>query len=643
MKKEVKFLKTLSFEGMTIFDVDGYQGVFTLFFARVAGSGGRVVTFEPNPTSFASIQDSLALNQLSNVKVYSLGLHRHASNCAKPICGIKFAMTKSMRSYMLPINSFASNGNSIPSIRSPGFFFCVAFCCAFFAHSAAAQTNAVPTRYFYVDADWQGVSCGTAAQPLTNFHNVTWTTIASTLSNGPVTIYFNSRQQTTNTGVDLTGVPATAFGTYLLTLDGKSFYNASETSPSWVAETNPTNLANVQWVGAEDDFHLKRSLVTIHGFRVGVLSDKGIAIAGDNWIVELCDVSALPGSTKGPTVLLCSTADANHNGSTAWTPPFTNIIIRTNAIHDTFGEAIYLGGGGMFTNWYDVGAGYPSHSHVWVQGNTIYRTAYNGQPGSGGGQGDGIDIKGGIDYLTVEGNNIYAINDPNDNGTRAIVMQGLTNGANQVRIIRNNYIHDCLGVSDAGISVANGWGVVQGLQIYNNVIVNLTGGGLYGTNGYNPCGIKIAQSQDTVLIFNNTIYNCISYGLNVGTTNAPVGFTNNLVWGNNSNGIGNQVNILKGVVIGSDYNAYQGTWGYSGEGSHSVALTSNQMALTVINPQAEDFQLFPGAPIVGLGFSLKTFFTTDLAGSLRGLSWNIGAYNFISPPLPPKGLHIVLH
>ena len=41
---EETFLEGLDLAGQTVYDIGGYEGVFTLFFARRVGPSGRVVT-----------------------------------------------------------------------------------------------------------------------------------------------------------------------------------------------------------------------------------------------------------------------------------------------------------------------------------------------------------------------------------------------------------------------------------------------------------------------------------------------------------------------------------------------------------------------------------------------------------------------
>jgi len=71
---EERFLEALSFGGLTVFDVGGYEGIFTLFFARRVGSLGQVVTFEPNPRNFQKVAENVRLNGFPNVHVRQVAL-----------------------------------------------------------------------------------------------------------------------------------------------------------------------------------------------------------------------------------------------------------------------------------------------------------------------------------------------------------------------------------------------------------------------------------------------------------------------------------------------------------------------------------------------------------------------------------------
>jgi FkbM family methyltransferase len=74
LSADEEFLATLDLRNKTIFDVGGYEGIYTLFFARAVGPKGRVITFEPNPINCARIRENVVLNGFTNVTLKPIGL-----------------------------------------------------------------------------------------------------------------------------------------------------------------------------------------------------------------------------------------------------------------------------------------------------------------------------------------------------------------------------------------------------------------------------------------------------------------------------------------------------------------------------------------------------------------------------------------
>ena len=74
LSAEEQFLVGLDWKGLTVYDVGGYEGVFSLFFARAVGTAGRVFTFEPNPGNCRKIRENLRLNRFANVEVLPVAL-----------------------------------------------------------------------------------------------------------------------------------------------------------------------------------------------------------------------------------------------------------------------------------------------------------------------------------------------------------------------------------------------------------------------------------------------------------------------------------------------------------------------------------------------------------------------------------------
>ena len=79
LSPEEKFLLELEWKGQTVYDVGGYEGVFTLFFSKAVGPAGRVITFEPNPINCQRIRENIRLNGLDNVQLFQLALGARSS------------------------------------------------------------------------------------------------------------------------------------------------------------------------------------------------------------------------------------------------------------------------------------------------------------------------------------------------------------------------------------------------------------------------------------------------------------------------------------------------------------------------------------------------------------------------------------
>ena len=491
----------------------------------------------------------------------------------------------------------------------------------------AASVSLRAATTFYVDSDWSGTQSGTTSEPWKYLTETAWAAINSALATNSVTVYFSARNAASDTDqaydTNGDGAPDPIYlsaradtGSSVLTLDGNSKYNTSDTAPSWASHSGESKN-RVRYLTAQNPSHLKFNNITLHGFHVVTTdANKLIAIAGDNWIVENCVCEHTSTGSDGPGVYLIPTADSRHEGSADYTGRCTNIVIRNNMIHDTFGEALYIGGGGVMDG--SPGSGYPSHSNIVIEGNTVYNA------GVWGAEGDGMDVKGGIENLAIRGNEIYRIN--STARVRAIVIQGQVSGASQTTMIERNRIHDCTGIGDAAIAVVDTWGTPQAVMIRNNVIYNVNGS-----------GIMVYNSQDTVRIYNNTISACGSLGI---ISLGQVAVMNNLVFGNN--GERAQVAFVGGAAQ-CDHNAYSGDWGYLPPGASSLSLSPADLANIVVNPTAGDFTLKVSSPLIGKAKVLGGF-SNDVVNISRGAFWDIGAYQHTSSasrPRAPTGLKVI--
>lgn len=71
---EDRFLMKMNLAGKTVYDVGAHIGLMTLFFSRAVGEAGYVVSFEPNPETFATLRKNVEMNKLANVRLANLGL-----------------------------------------------------------------------------------------------------------------------------------------------------------------------------------------------------------------------------------------------------------------------------------------------------------------------------------------------------------------------------------------------------------------------------------------------------------------------------------------------------------------------------------------------------------------------------------------
>jgi FkbM family methyltransferase len=74
------YLPTVLREGSVFFDVGANVGIFTQCAAKLVGSTGRVIAFEPEPTTFASLSRSVRRNGLSNVTCVQAAASDHAGS-----------------------------------------------------------------------------------------------------------------------------------------------------------------------------------------------------------------------------------------------------------------------------------------------------------------------------------------------------------------------------------------------------------------------------------------------------------------------------------------------------------------------------------------------------------------------------------
>lgn len=75
-RKECAALRRIVRPGMTVLDVGGNLGLYTLLLSRLVGPTGRIVTFEPDPDLFALLKHNCELNVCTNVEMHNVALGR---------------------------------------------------------------------------------------------------------------------------------------------------------------------------------------------------------------------------------------------------------------------------------------------------------------------------------------------------------------------------------------------------------------------------------------------------------------------------------------------------------------------------------------------------------------------------------------
>lgn len=60
--------------GMTVVDVGASIGVFSIYASQKVGANGRIISFEPESTSWGALLDNIALNGVTNVQPVKMGM-----------------------------------------------------------------------------------------------------------------------------------------------------------------------------------------------------------------------------------------------------------------------------------------------------------------------------------------------------------------------------------------------------------------------------------------------------------------------------------------------------------------------------------------------------------------------------------------
>ncbi len=496
---------------------------------------------------------------------------------------------------------------------------------------ALAVTN------YYVDPDWTGSATGAVSTPWTSLTTSAWTTINNALVTDDVTVFFSARESASDTNEATTlsyTIQRTDTSIHRLVLDGMSKYNTNDSNPDWTNYSGSSRFQITSAYPVSTGQNVKRNYVTVRGFKIVSTNGQGIYYwGGDHVIIEYCDISHTSSTTHGPGMYF-EYARRSTNTENPCVPDnqhncgVTDITIRNNAIHDTFGEALYIGG------VYNLN--FPSHSNITIENNTVY------DAGRFGGEGDGIETKDGMSGVTIRGNTVYQ-------SVAATGEDCIT--VSSAAVIERNYLYNC---GRNGITLSAYWNAYPGRNggvIRNNVIVNNGGNSAYSwDNGIIVEGSGSGDQYTNVKILNNTIYNTRDDGTNDGNgINIMSGATNVSVMNNISfNNMGFEFYADSGTLSSHDYNLFFSSAGEVARYGSSTFLPSTIIAFEAhslamdpmfINTSepfiVENFRLSSGSPAIGNGTESSDV-VIDYFGNPRSSmgGMDLGAIKFKTPSSP---------
>jgi hypothetical protein len=366
----------------------------------------------------------------------------------------------------------------------------------------------------------------------------------------------------------------------------------------------------------------KQNNVTLRGFEITGTRARS-DLAGDNLVWEYNYIHDVTGI--GPGLLLDYTSHPDSSAAQIIARPSTNLIFRNFRIERTYGEGFYLGAINP-----DAPAAFQlahgnQHSHILIENFLI------DHPGANGGQGDGIDGKNGITYLTIRLGEIRGFG---ANGNGINLGESATN-TDQHILVERNFIHD---------STHDAFGAQRAIHAQTG---DATGTSMYGFNGVTirnniiaNCAFGIQFSGDTGqpatygFVFNNTVYNA---GLAVDTNVSNCVVKNNFVFGG-----GDPRGQIASSGVVSDYNAHDGNWISSSEGPHTLALGTKEALLSVVNASNEDFRPRTNSVLKRKAFTIPGFSDDFYQKSRESGNWNMGAVQMSGDsPAASLGKHVV--
>ena len=241
-----------------------------------------------------------------------------------------------------------------------------------------------------------------------------------------------------------------------------------------------------------------------------------------------------------------------------------------------------------------------------------------------------IDAKG-PRGLTIRGNTMYGFRPTPTSQSGAVVI--IHHAASDV-VIENNIIYEGAQSIRIGKGSYQGKGHPTGVVIRNNVIYDATRAGAGDSPGGKGNGITIAEVTD-VKILHNTIVDSEGTGIEILEAAKEIELQGNIVVGSGDDG--HELSVANPADTTVSYSLI---WGNVGSGSVDNADDITALCETCLNADplfvdrtAHDYHLAAGSPSIDAGVPIEAL-TTDLDGSARDDTPDLGAYEYVAPPPP---------
>ena len=75
----LEWLKHYSEKSVDLIDIGANVGIYSLYFAKASDVGSRILSFEPDASSFTSLNNNIAANNIENIEAYMLALSNQRS------------------------------------------------------------------------------------------------------------------------------------------------------------------------------------------------------------------------------------------------------------------------------------------------------------------------------------------------------------------------------------------------------------------------------------------------------------------------------------------------------------------------------------------------------------------------------------